>query len=274
LQFALALLVIAGGAAEHTRRLERAAERQIRSELGGAGEVRVQIKPQWGALGVLLAKADAIHVYASGFQTAQMPFFTETPVTAWQGHARRVHIKLEDFRLRGVPVRRLEATLPNVALDSRAAAFALRIRLFRTGWGDGRVTLDETCLTEFIARRLPEVHSVQVNLAASGVTITGEIAALLGSWRFTASGQVAVREGQQVVIENASLHMEGEELPQAVVQKVMDALNPVLDIERDLRLGSAFVVERVEQGDGSISLIGRATIPPRQTGGLNGSRKP
>lgn len=272
-EIALALLLIVGGAKEYTRRLERAAERQILQQLGGSGQVQVHIQPRWGALGVLLARADTIRVEGSGFHAVQMPFFTETPVPAWQGHAEKVEIVLETFSLRGFPVRRLEATIPDVSLDSRAAASRLRIRLFGAGWGEGQVTLDEEGLTEFVKRRLPEVHSPGVRLTPSGVSITGELAALLTAWRFEARGRLAVRSGRQLVIEDVQISVEGEELPASVVQKVVSALNPVLDVERDLHLGSAFIVERVEQADGFVKLIGRATVPPRNTGGVNGDTK-
>ncbi|MGC8783170.1 MAG: DUF2993 domain-containing protein [Armatimonadota bacterium] len=267
------MLLLIGGAKEYTRRLERAAERQILHQLGGSGQVQVQIQPRWGALGVLLARAETIRVHASGFHTAQMPFFTEPPVPAWRGKADSVQIVLEDFHLGGFPVRHLEATIPDISLDSREAAFRLRIRLFSAGWGNGWVTLDEESLTEFVKRRLPEVRSARVQVTPSEVRITGELVALLAPWRFEATGGVGVRDGRQMVVENVQVRVEGEELPPVVVQKIVAALNPVLDVERDLRLGGAFVVERVEQGDGFLKLIGRATVPPREQGGIYGNRK-
>jgi hypothetical protein len=269
----LALVLIVGGAKEFTRRLERAAERQILQQLGGRGQVQVHIEPRWGALGVWLARADTITVRASGFHAAQMPFFAETPVPAWRGDVQTVRIVLEKFSLSGFSVRRLEATIPNVSLDSRAAAFRLRIRLFGAGWGDGQVTLDEEDLTAFVSRRLPEVQSPRVRVTPSAIVITGELAALLTTWRFEAKGRVTVREGRELVIEDAQVSVEGESLPPALVQKLVTALNPVLDVERDMRLGSMFIVERAEQQDGFVKLIGRATVPSRLTGGVNGDRK-
>ena len=135
------------------------------------------------------------------------------------------------------------------------------------------MTLDEEDLATFVKRRLPEVHSPQVRVTASEIYITGELAALLTTWRFEAKGRVAVRDGRQVVIDSAQVRVEGEDLPPAVVQKVASALNPVLDVERDMNLGSMFIVERVEQEEGFVKLIGRATVPPRQTGGVNGDTK-
>lgn len=272
-EVALVILLIISGAKEYTRRLERAAERQILQQLGGKGHVQVQIQPRWGALGVLLARAETIRVHATGFRTAQMPFFTEPPVPAWRGTADNVQIVLKDFHLGGLPVRHLEATIPDVSLDSRAAAFRLRIRLFGAGWGNGWVTIDEESLTEFVKRRLPEVRSPHVQVTPSEIRITGDLVVLLTPWRFEATGNVDVRTGRQVVVENLQVRVEGEELPVAVVQKVVAALNPVLDVERDLRLGGAFVVERVEQGDGFLKLIGRATVPPREQGGVNGDTR-
>ncbi|GIV15476.1 MAG: hypothetical protein KatS3mg022_0911 [Armatimonadota bacterium] len=272
-RIAIILLLIVSGTKEYTRRLERSAERQILQQLGGIGQVQVHIQPRWGALGVLLARAETIRVHASGFHTAQMPFFTEAPVRAWQGKADRVQIVLEDFYLGGLPVRHMEATIPGVSLDSREAALRLRIRLFSAGWGNGWVTLDEESLNEFIKRRLPEVRSPHVRVTPSEVRITGQLVVLLTPWQFEVTGGVGVREGRQVVVENVQVRVEGEDLPSAVVQKIVDTLNPVLDVQRDLRLGGAFVVERVEQGNGFVKLIGRATVPPRKQGGVNGDRK-
>lgn len=268
-EIALVFLLIVGGAREYTRRLERAAERQILQQLGGSGQVQVSIQPRWGALGVLLGRADTIRVQASGFHAARMPFFTESPVPAWRGKADNVQIVLERFFLSGLPVHRLEATIPNVFLDSRAAAFRLRIRLFGTGWGEGCVSLDEEGLAEFVRRRLPEVRSPRVRVTSSGIHIAGDLAVLLTAWRFEAKGRVVVRNGRQIVIDDVQVSVEGELLPPAVVQRVISALNPVLDVERDLHLGSAFIVEDVQQEDGLIKLIGRATVPPRDTGGVN-----
>ncbi|GIV20466.1 MAG: hypothetical protein KatS3mg023_2217 [Armatimonadota bacterium] len=272
-EIALTFLLIVGGAKEYTRRLERSAERHILRQLGGSGQVQVQIQPRWGALGVLLARADTIRVQASGFRASQMPFWTEPPIPVWRGQAESVQIVLERFSLRGFPIRRLEATIPHVSLDSREAAFRLRIRLFGAGWGEGRVTLDEEGLTEFVRRRLPGVQSPRVRVTSSAIYITGELAVLLTAWRFEARGRVAVRNGRQIVIEDAQVSVEGENLPPAVVQKVIAALNPVLDVELDLNLGSAFLIERVEQEEGLVKLVGRATVPPRDTGGVHGDTR-
>ncbi|MCS6949275.1 MAG: hypothetical protein RMM06_07560 [Armatimonadota bacterium] len=270
-EFALLLLLLVGGAKEYTRRLERAAERQILQRLGGQGSVQVRIQPRWGALGVWLARAQTIQVQAAGFRTAQIPFFLEPAVPAWCGIADSVQIVLEDFSLSGLPVHRLEATIPRVLLDSREAAFRLRIRLFDAPWGEGSVVLDEQGLAQFIQRRLPEVRLPRVQVTPSQLYIRGELAALLTSWRFEARGVVAVRDGRQIVAEQVQVSLEGTDLNPTLVQKVLSALNPILDIERDLRLGRAFIVERVEQGEGFIKLIGRATVPPRETGGGDGN---
>lgn len=273
-ELAFILLLIVGIADEHTRRLERAAERQILAQLGGTGTVHVQIEPQWGALGVLLARAKSIRVEAEGFRTAQMPFFTEPPIHAWQGKARQVRILLRDFNVADLPIRRFEADLPDVALDSRAAAFRLRVRLFHAGWGAGWVELDEEGLSAFIRRRLPEVQSPTVRIEPSGVQIEGKLSALLVPWRFCASGRVQVAaDGLRLLLTDVQLQLEGENLPAGVTQKVLSALNPVLDVARDLGLGSAFRIEKVELRSGFIRLIGRATVPPRETGGVNGDRK-
>ncbi|MCS6829527.1 MAG: LmeA family phospholipid-binding protein [Armatimonadota bacterium] len=270
---ALALLLILSGTKEYTRRLERAAERQILQQLGGSGQVYVDIQPRWGALGALLARAESIRVYASDFRAAQMPFFAEPPIPGWRGKAEKVQIVLEDFYLSGVAVRRLEALIPNVSLDSRAATFRLRIRVFGAGWGAGQVVLDEEGLGEFVKRRLPEVRYPQVRVTPSEIRIVGELAALLTAWRFEAWGQVGIHNGRQVVIENVQVAVEGENLHPAVVQKVVSTLNPVIDLERDLRLGSAFIAERVELGDGFLKLVGRATIPPRKQGENDGKTR-
>jgi len=267
------VLIVCAGAREHTRRLERAAECQILRELGGSGRVHVHITPRWGAVGVLLARAESIRVEAEGFHTAQMPFFTEPPVHAWQGKAGQVQILLRDFSVSGVPIRRFEASLPDVTLDSRAAAFHLRVRLFQAGWGMGWVELDEEGLLAFIRRRLPEVRSPTVRIEPSGIQIEGELSALLAPWRFTAGGRVQVAtDGLRLLLTDVQVQMEGEPLSPAVTQKVLSALNPVLDVSRDLGLGSAFRIEKVELRPGLVRLIGRATVPPRETGGVNGDR--
>jgi hypothetical protein len=273
LEIALVLLLITGGAQEHTRRLERAAERQILQSLGGTGQVKVHIRPQWGTLGVLLARAESIHVHASGFRVARMPFFTDPAVPAWRGEARTVRIVLEHFHLSGLPVRYMEATIPRVSLDSRAAAFDLRIRLFEAGWGESLVVLDEAGLAECVKRRLPEVRVAQVEITPSGIRITGELVALLSPWRFEATGRLEVRNGQCIVIDRVQVSLEGAELASAIIQKVTSAINPLLDIERDLQLGTAFVLERVEQGSGLLRLIGRATVPPHDSGGEHDDRR-
>lgn len=269
--FILALVIV--GAKEHTRRLERAAERHVLDQLGGSGTVRVRIEPRWGALGVLLARAENIQVEASGFHTAQMPFFAEQPIPRWQGSARQVHIVFADFSVSGIPIRRFESRLFNVKLDSRAAAFALRVRLFGAERGPGWVELDEESMLAFIRRRLPEVHSPTVHISPSGVTIEGELVGLLVPWRFHASGIPRVVNSSSLSIDDVQVQMEGERLAPALVQKVLSALNPVLDVERDLRLGGAFVLERAELHSGFIRLIGRTTVPPRELGGARVDRR-
>jgi hypothetical protein len=68
-------------------------------------------------------------------------------------------------------------------------------------------------------------------------------------------------EGRYLFIEEPSIQIDGKNPNPLFVQSLLKTLNPVIDLEKDLGLGSFVFVTDVEIGEGAVNLRGRATIP-------------
>jgi hypothetical protein len=56
--------------------------------------------------------------------------------------------------------------------------------------------------------------------------------------------------------------LNGRETAPAFAQTRANAINPVLDIDRDLGLAGFLYITEVEVGEGIVTIRGRATVPP------------
>lgn len=261
--FALAALGIFAllGAGE-VRSFERAAARDVSSRLTGDGKVvEVSTRPR-GILGYATGDLASATIRAAHFSTEELPLFTE-PERSKRGKLGRLQIVLNDFVLAGLHVDHLEATIPDCRFDLGLAQRHRKIRLSRSGIGRGSVRIREGDLAAYVMRRFHELTHVQVSISSGLVTVTGHAELIVFNVNFVAACRLSALNGDQLVLTDAKVTFDGLPADADAAKTLMRALNPVVDLNRDLRLHGAVKVENLDLKDGAIVASGPTTIPTK-----------
>jgi hypothetical protein len=254
------LLGIFGGflaGAGLTAEFERAAAREIASGLEGKPKVRVRTRASWG---VVAGELVAVRIEASGFQTRELPFFTETRRSR-AGKIGRVELSLKDFSLRGLTVKSLEATIPRCRYDRTLALTRKRFRLSESGEGRGTVQVEAAALTRFALTKFKGISQLAMTLENGRCLVEGEGDFFLFRGKFRADGRLASPDGRTLELVDATISLNDAPSTPALSQAVMKVLNPILDLDRDLGLYGALLVETIRLERGVLRAEGKARIP-------------
>jgi hypothetical protein len=254
---ALALLGV-GAASREIRSFERAASADIASNLQGDNkEVTVRVS-QPGLDGSLSsAKISASHFHVDG-----LPLFTE-PERSQRGKVDLLTIHLRDFSLRSLHVEELRADIADCRYDLPLAIREKQVRLSRSGQGPGYVRLTAPALAKFILAKYREIKTVSVRLEHGKVYVEGDGDFLFFRTRFYVSAKLVPRDGVKLFLEDAWILLDGRPALDGSDRVLLQAINPVLDLDEDLKLMGAMQVESLKAGAGVLEVFGIATVPAR-----------
>jgi len=255
----------AGGAlaeAELTR-FEREAAAEVASHLERTDKtvVIVDVTPL-GVAESLRGEVAHVSIAARAFSVQGLPLFTE-PQLARTGTIRSLEITLHDFNLRGLQVEELRARLSRCRYDFGLARSRRVLRLTKSGEGTGYVRVSERSLERFILHKYRNINRVSVRLDGGRILVSGQGDFGLVQAEFLVLAQIRQRNGTQLVLENARVVLDGMRVDAATARGFLEAINPVIDENRDLRLNSAMTIEEVRIRDGFIELFGTARVPER-----------
>jgi hypothetical protein len=253
---ALFSLFVLSGLVNH--RVNRAAEIDLRRALRG-GEVHASIRPE-GLFGLLIGQSSSTLIRARGFHTSSLPFTIQRGA-GLRANVRRLEIKLQDFTLRDAPVKRFTASLPKVSIDIGSALFRERIVIRTAGEGTAVATVDSDGMQRFIQKKYPDFQNVQVALAPGFASVTADVPFLGAVSRVQMCGKLIHREGRYLELSEPVMLLNGREVSAELAQNRARAINPVLDIDRDLGLAGFLYITEVEVGQGILTIRGRATVP-------------
>jgi hypothetical protein len=255
-----ALLFGLGGA--EVRRFERIAAEDIRSKLDGESRlVSVQARLN-GLLGGPLGDLSEVTIRASRFSTDALPLFTE-PDRSKRGVVRKLRIVLDDFVLAGLRVEHLEAEIPDCRFDYGLAVRRRQIRLSRSGLGTGRVRVLEKDLEAYILRRFKEIKRVSVRLDKERVFVEGYGQFLIVQSEFFVIAKLAPTGGDKLVLSEARVIFPSGPTGEDAKQAILAALNPVVDLNRDLHLHGAIHLRGLRIAGGALEAWGETRIPDR-----------
>jgi len=244
-----------GGA--EVRAFESAAARDIRANLQGDAKVSVKTRYSFGALSGDLG---SVHIDASHFSTFGLPLFTE-PQRSKRGRVRKLHLDLTDFSLRGLHVQSLRAEIPECRYDLGLALSRRRIRLSQSGTGPGSVVVSAGDLEAFILKKYKEVKRVSVRLEGGRAIIEGHGTFLILDTDFRVDAALTAVTADQLALTDPRITFDGAPADEASQKVLLDILNPVVDLNRDLSLYGAIRIESVTVDRGQIEVSGPTTIP-------------
>jgi len=258
---ALALGIFGGwlAGAAIVRDFEAAAARDIRAQLQGKPRVSVNARVVGTGLD---AHMGTVTIRASEFATEGLPLYTE-PKRSQYGRVDRLRLELREFDLRGLRVERLEALIPGCRYDHGLAMSKQRFRLSRSGEGVGSVQVRQADLEQFVLRKYREIKEVRIRLANGRALIEGYGEFLLIATRFRVDAKLATTDGSKIDLADARIEFDGRPADPASAETLLQTLNPVIDLDRDLRLDGAITVRELDLRDGLLKASGTCRIPVR-----------
>ena len=129
------------------KRAERDATRQVASAFHNTGTIRSVVESR-GMFGALANQLFAIDIHGSGLSTAQLPFVA-FPRAGWKGHIRHLRLHFDNLTLKGLPINRFEADIPNVTYDLGHALYKDRLVIRGAGIGPASVHISAEGRTAF-----------------------------------------------------------------------------------------------------------------------------
>lgn len=252
---------LVGYAAEsEVGRFERLAADELATQLQGddkAVKVKADID---GIFGGASGRLHEVFIEARDFSVSGLPLFTE-PDRALTGYIRTLRLSLLNFHLRALGVEELSASIHDCRYDFGLARKEGKIRLSKSGVGPGYVRMNASALERFILHKYREIKSVSVKLENDKVYVEGKGDFLFFSTDFYVSAKLVPKNGVELWLEDAWLLLDGRLPLDGSGRILLESLNPILDIDADLRLFGAFQISELKSRNGVLELWGEARIP-------------
>mgnify|MGYP001809621401 FL=1 len=256
-----AALVVGAGlwATGEEQKFERAAAREIQSRLQDVkGSVSVNIRPT--PIAAAWGEVDSATITADNFSLDGLPLFTE-PDRSQKGKLGTLRIRLKDFTLRKLKVAELQADIPGCRYDFALAMRDRQLRLSRSGVGDGWVKIREEDLAAYLVRKFPEIKRCTVRVMHGIVWVEGYGEFLIIKTNFAVIAKISVTNGTELNLSEAKVFFDWRETSGPAVDGLLQTLNPVIDLDKDLGLYDAVQVEEIRLRDGVMFAKGKTKIP-------------
>jgi hypothetical protein len=237
---------------------EKAAAADLVTRLAG-DDVRVQVQAKIGPEAIW-GDVARVSIEASGFEADGLPLYTE-PKRSRRGVIRNLDIRLSDFRIRGLRIESLSATIPDNRFDFSLALRKRQMRLTRSGEGTGEVVVSEADLADFILLKYKFIDHCTVQIENDKIYVDGSGDFGLFKSGFSVVAKLEPLDGSKLMLTFARISFDGMLVDDARRDLMIKAINPVVDLDRDLELHGALYVEKLILEDGRMKAIGRARIP-------------
>lgn len=242
------------------RDFENRAATDIKSRLNGRDAMVVVRSKSDSLIGAVWGAFRSARIEASRFSTDELPLFTE-PNRNGGGRVGMLELALSDFKLGILEIKCLKASIPNCRFDLPLARRSGAIRLSRSGIGTGEVQIEEEALERFILAKFKEIRTVDVRCDRGWVWVEGDGEFLIVQSKFRVLAKLEPLGESQIVLARSRVALDGLPADPSVAAALLQLLNPVVDLDDDLGLHGAILLDRIDVGDGKLVAIGRTTIP-------------
>lgn len=242
------------------RRFENLAARDIRASIHG-DQAKVSVKTELnGLIAGPLGDLKKVTIRASNFETDGVPLFTQ-PELSKKGIIRSLRIELRDFTLAGLHIRELVSTIPDCRFDYTKAITKRQIRLSHSGLGRGEVVIAEKDLEAYILRKFGEIKTVTVRIRDDRVRVEGYGEFLIIKTNFAVDAKLTPVGFTKLELTDAKIFLDGKPADEISSKTLLKTLNPVVDLNKDLKLHDAILVDGITLRDGVIRGEGTTRIP-------------
>lgn len=252
-------LLFGFGAAE-VHRFENAAAHEIQGKLQGEhSRVEVHTKTS-GIFEAARGELRQVDISASDFSTPGLPLHTE-PERSKRGRVRQLNLVLSNFYLAGLRVDSLQATIPECRFDLGLAMKKGTIRLSQSGVGTGNVQIKDSDLGAYILKKFHDIKQATVRIKDGKVDVRGYGEFILLKSDFHVVADLLPTSATQISLANAEISFHDQPAERASAEMLMKTLNPVVDLDRDLKLEGAISLRGVRLRDGWLEAWGDTRIP-------------
>lgn len=242
------------------KKFERAAAQEIQSKLQGP-DAKVEVHSRMnGLIAGPLGDLKEVTISGRDFSTDGIPLFTE-PNRSQRGIIRLLNLDLQNFKLAGLRVERLQAAIPDCRFDYPLALRHRQVRLSRSGVGRGSVILTEGDIEAFILKKFHEIKRVKVRLEKDKVFVDGYGEFLVLTTEFSVIAKLEALNGSQLALSHAKIFFKDKPADEHSSRILLETLNPVVDLNKDLKLYDAIRLEGLKVGQGALEAWGAAQIP-------------
>lgn len=242
------------------REFDTAAARDIRSQLQGE-ERRVSVHTRAGASGIW-GDVGSVRIRARNFSTDGLPLFVE-PARSKAGKLRRLILDLENFSLGPVAIARLHAEISDCRFDRTLAINRKRMRLSQSGVGTGWVEITTAALEAFTLKKFPEIRRCAMTARNDRLNVRGFGEFLVIQTEFEVDAALEVRNGSQLWLTDARITFDGVLADPLSRDAVLRTMNPIVDLDADLKLFGAIQVARITLANDRLRAEGPTRIPVR-----------
>ena len=228
------------------------------------GTIRTRVESR-GVFGVFGNKLYSVDIFGDRLVSEKLPFFAQ-PRSGWKGSIRHLRLHLTNITLKGLPVLRFEADIPDVTYDIGQATYKDWLVIRGAGVGPASVMIAPIGLETFVSSKYSKLMSgVKVVFLSDSVGISGNLGLFGKPSPFSATGRLATRAGRYLDLIDPQMMMNGKPLSPAMTNSILKQINPVLDIDADLGLGGYFTLSSLEYASDALTVRGIAGIPLRAT---------
>lgn len=236
---------------------ERDAAREIASRLEGPAKVHVDARTN---LTALWGEVASVTIRASDFSTPALPFFTE-PQRSTRGKVSRVHLRLKEFTLAGLRVAEIDATIPGCRFDLGLATRKRQFRLSRSGVGTGSVVIRADDLVRYVLGKFPEIKTMTLQLRNGRALMEGDAEILILQTKYRIDAALTSPDGSTFALSDARITFDGNPADPISADALLRTLNPVIDLNKDLKLYGAVHVRQVSLANDELRASGDTRIP-------------
>ena len=227
------------------------------------GTIRTRVESR-GVFGVFGNKLYSVDIFGEGLVSEKLPFYAQ-PRSGWKGSIRHLRLHLSNITLKGLPVRQFEADIPDVTYDIGQATYKDWLVIRGAGVGPAFVKIAPVGLEKFVSAKYSKLLSeVKVVFLTESVGISGNLTLFGKLSPFSAKGRLTTRAGRYLDLVEPQMTMNGKPLSTPMTLSILKQINPVLDIESDLGLGSYFTLSNLEYALDALTVHGIAGIPKRE----------
>ena len=231
---------------------ERAASQAILRRVQGP-EAQITVRADVG-LEALWGEIESVKISGTRFTVSELPLYVE-PNRSHAGSINHSRIEISDFFLNGLRVESLTADIPDCKFDF-AAARRREFHITGTGEGTGTVIVRDADLCAFAKRKFPIIKSLTMSIRQDKIFVEGRAVSPIFAVDFWIVSSLQPLNGTKRAMTNARVMINGRLSDRAQTKALLTALNPIVDLNRDLNLHDAMTVKELTLRDGVLKARG------------------